>query len=67
MMYIILIGYLVIVTVLLASGKEMEHIYDRKMPEESAAVCMYYYNSKFNGKEFWVTLLDLMRITQIML
>ena len=59
MMYIILIGYLVIVTVLLASGKEMEHIYDRKMPEESAAVCMYYHNSKFNGKEFWVTLLDL--------
>jgi len=59
MMYVILIIYLVVVFVLFANGKELEHIYDRKLPKESSAVCMYYYNSKFNGKEFWVTLLEL--------
>lgn len=59
MMYIFLILFLIVVIILFAGGKELEHIYDRKLPKESSAICMYYYNSKFNGKEFWVTLLDL--------
>lgn len=60
MVYVFLIIILILGTIFLSfSNSNLENYYDRKLPKEKAPICMYYYNGKFNGKEFWVTLLDL--------
>ena len=60
MVYVFLIIILVLGTIFLSfSNSDLVNYYDRKLPKEKASICMYYYNGKFNGKEFWVTLLEL--------